>query len=125
MLVSGQRRIRGTSDPKADLCSPFSIALPASWSRRLLRERAMHTPSSPVVVGFPLRGEWVAVRTPVHGIPDHGTDLLGQRDAFDFVRPVASLAAANGSARCSKATLKLMVEDVVNDGGKRGARHSK
>jgi murein DD-endopeptidase MepM/ murein hydrolase activator NlpD len=47
----------------------------------------MHAPSSPVVVGFPLRGEWVAVRTPAHKVPSHGTDLLGQRYAFDFVRP--------------------------------------
>jgi hypothetical protein len=47
----------------------------------------MRTPSSPVVVGFPLRGEWVAVRTPAHRIPSRGTDLLGQRYAFDFVRP--------------------------------------
>ena len=47
----------------------------------------MSRPSSPVVVGFPLRGEWVAVRTPAHRIPSHGTDLFGQRYAFDFVRP--------------------------------------
>jgi hypothetical protein len=37
----------------------------------------MSRPSSPVVVGFPLRGEWVAVRTPAHKIPSHGTDLFG------------------------------------------------
>jgi hypothetical protein len=47
----------------------------------------MRGPSSPVVVGFPLRGEWVAVRTPAHKIPSHGTELFGQRYAFDFVRP--------------------------------------
>jgi len=45
------------------------------------------TPPGPVVVSFPLRGEWVAVRTPAHRVPSHGTDLLGQRYAFDFVRP--------------------------------------
>jgi hypothetical protein len=27
------------------------------------------------------------VRTPAHKIPSHGTDLFGQRYAFDFVRP--------------------------------------
>jgi Peptidase family M23 len=48
---------------------------------------AMTMASSPVVVGFPRRGEWVAVRTPAHKIPSHGTDRLGQRYAFDFVRP--------------------------------------
>jgi hypothetical protein len=47
----------------------------------------MRTPSGPVVVGFPLRGEWVPVRTPAHKIPSHATDLFGQRYAFDFVRP--------------------------------------
>jgi len=47
----------------------------------------MRPPSSPVVVEFPLRGEWVAVRTPAHKIPSHGTDMFGQRYAFDFVRP--------------------------------------
>lgn len=41
----------------------------------------------PVVVDFPLRGEWMAVTTPAHRIPSHGTDVLGQRYAFDFVRP--------------------------------------
>ena len=40
----------------------------------------------PVVVGFPLRGEWAAATTPAHRIPSHGTDMLGQRYAFDFVR---------------------------------------
>jgi Peptidase family M23 len=50
-------------------------------------ELAMRAPSGPVVVRFPLRGEWVAVRTPAHRVPSHGTDLLGQRYAFDFVRP--------------------------------------
>jgi hypothetical protein len=43
-------------------------------------------PSNPVVVEFPLRGEWTAMRTPAHKIPSHGTELFGQRYAFDFVR---------------------------------------
>jgi hypothetical protein len=47
----------------------------------------MRGPSAPVVVGFPLRGEWVAVRTPAYKVPSHGTELFGQRYAFDFVRP--------------------------------------
>ncbi len=40
----------------------------------------------PMVVEFPLRGEWTAVNTPAHRIPSHGTDMLGQRYAYDFVR---------------------------------------
>jgi murein DD-endopeptidase MepM/ murein hydrolase activator NlpD len=40
-----------------------------------------------VVVEFPLRGErWVAVNTPAERIPSHGTDMLGQRFAFDFLK---------------------------------------
>jgi hypothetical protein len=46
----------------------------------------MHTPTGAVVVGFPLRGEGVAVRTPT-GSLSHGTDRFGQRYAFNFVRP--------------------------------------
>ena len=40
---------------------------------------------SPVVVDFPLRGEWIAPNTPGKKIPSHGTDILGQRFAYDFV----------------------------------------
>ncbi|MWC00122.1 M23 family metallopeptidase [Agromyces seonyuensis] len=40
-----------------------------------------------ILVDFPLRGAgWMAVTTPAHRIPSHGTDQLGQRYAFDFVR---------------------------------------
>jgi hypothetical protein len=40
----------------------------------------------PVVVDFPLRGEqWVAINTPGDRIPSHGTDMLGQRFAYDLL----------------------------------------
>lgn len=39
-----------------------------------------------VIVDFPLRGEWVAFNSPGDRIPSHGTDMLGQRYAFDFIR---------------------------------------
>ena len=43
--------------------------------------------ASAVVVEFPLRGEgWVAVNSPADRIPSHGTDILGQRYAYDFLR---------------------------------------
>jgi murein DD-endopeptidase MepM/ murein hydrolase activator NlpD len=45
------------------------------------------------VVDFPLRGEWRAVNTPASRIPSHGTDMLGQRYAFDLMR----LDPGNGS----------------------------
>ncbi len=38
------------------------------------------------VVAFPLRGEgWIAVTSPADRIPSHGTDILGQRFAYDFL----------------------------------------
>jgi len=40
---------------------------------------------NPVVVDFPLTGEWQAVNTPGTKIPSHGTDMLGQRYAYDFI----------------------------------------
>jgi hypothetical protein len=42
--------------------------------------------ANPMVVGFPLRGEgWVAVNSPADRIPSHGTNILGQRFAYDFL----------------------------------------
>ncbi len=41
--------------------------------------------NSPVVVEFPLRGEWIAPNTPGTKIPSHGTDMFGETYAFDFV----------------------------------------
>ena len=38
------------------------------------------------IVDLPLRGEWTAVRTPASRLPSHGTDMLGQRYAFDLMR---------------------------------------
>lgn len=40
---------------------------------------------TPIVVDFPLRGEWIAPNTPGTKIPSHGTNLLGERYAYDFV----------------------------------------
>jgi len=40
----------------------------------------------PVVVELPLRGEWSVERSPADRIPSHGTDVLGQRYAYDLVR---------------------------------------
>ncbi|WP_434509773.1 M23 family metallopeptidase [Desulfitobacterium sp. AusDCA] len=39
-----------------------------------------------VIIGFPLRGEWLAPNTPGKRIPSHGTDQLGERYAFDFLQ---------------------------------------
>jgi hypothetical protein len=41
---------------------------------------------NPDVVELPLRGDWSVERTPADRIPSHGTDVLGQRYAYDLVR---------------------------------------
>ncbi|MFA5950249.1 MAG: M23 family metallopeptidase [Hyphomicrobium sp.] len=38
-----------------------------------------------IPVEFPLAGEWLASASPGDRIPSHGTDMLGQRYAYDFV----------------------------------------
>jgi murein DD-endopeptidase MepM/ murein hydrolase activator NlpD len=45
----------------------------------------MNELSNPTIVDFPLRGEWSVPNTPGKVIPSHGTDLLGQRYAYDFM----------------------------------------
>lgn len=40
---------------------------------------------TPVVVDFPLRGEWLAPNTPGTRVPSHGTDRFGETYAYDFV----------------------------------------
>lgn len=39
-----------------------------------------------MIVGLPLKGEWVAINTPAFRVPSHGTDQLGQRYAYDFIK---------------------------------------
>ena len=39
-----------------------------------------------IAVELPLRGEWTVERTPADRIPSHGTDLFGQRYAYDFIK---------------------------------------
>ncbi|WP_350343205.1 M23 family metallopeptidase [Proteinivorax tanatarense] len=45
----------------------------------------MNELTNSIIVDFPLRGEWWACNTPANVIPSHGTDMLGQRYAYDFV----------------------------------------
>lgn len=40
----------------------------------------------PIIVGFPLRGEWLSPNTPGARIPSHGSDQLGTRYAYDFIQ---------------------------------------
>ncbi|WP_234120601.1 M23 family metallopeptidase [Clostridium hydrogenum] len=40
----------------------------------------------PIIVEFPLRGEWLSPNTPGTKIPSHGTNKLGTRYAYDFLQ---------------------------------------
>ena len=40
----------------------------------------------PIIVGFPLRGEWLSPNTPGTKIPSHGTNQFGTRYAYDFIQ---------------------------------------
>jgi hypothetical protein len=42
--------------------------------------------SHAIYIDSPLRGEWMAMNTPAERVPSHGTDILGQRYAYDFIR---------------------------------------
>lgn len=41
---------------------------------------------NPIIIEFPLRGEWLSPNTPGTKIPSHGTNQLGTRYAYDFIQ---------------------------------------
>jgi len=42
--------------------------------------------TEPIIMEFPLRGEWVAPNTPGTKVPSHGTNKFGTRYAIDFIQ---------------------------------------
>lgn len=42
--------------------------------------------SHPIIVSFPLKGEWHVPHTPGTKIPSYGTDRFGTRYAYDFIQ---------------------------------------
>ena len=42
-------------------------------------------PSGEVLLALPFTGRWLVQNSPARRVPSHGTDLLGERYAFDFV----------------------------------------
>jgi Peptidase family M23 len=53
-----------------------------------LRAAAAYRPDPhqpPVVLSLPFTGSWLALNTPARRVPSHGTHLLGQTFAIDFV----------------------------------------
>lgn len=41
---------------------------------------------NPIIIEFPLEGEWLSPNTPGSKIPSHGTNRLGTRYAYDFIQ---------------------------------------
>lgn len=50
------------------------------------REQEVQTINNPIVVQFPLRGEWLSPNTPGTKSPSHGTNQLGTTYAYDFIQ---------------------------------------
>ncbi len=50
------------------------------------RRTCMIEMNEPIIVAFPLRGEWLSPNTPGTKIPSHGTNQLGTRYAYDFIQ---------------------------------------
>lgn len=46
----------------------------------------MHTLPKPIIMQFPVEGEWSTPNTPGTRIPSHGTNILGTRYAYDFLQ---------------------------------------
>jgi murein DD-endopeptidase MepM/ murein hydrolase activator NlpD len=52
-----------------------------------MTDRMQHPPPSPdgVTLPLPFAGRWLVQNSPARRVPSHGTDLLGERFAIDFV----------------------------------------
>lgn len=50
------------------------------------RGNIMTEMNKPVILAFPLRGEWLSPNTPGTKIPSHGTNRFGTRYAYDFIQ---------------------------------------
>lgn len=50
------------------------------------RRNIMTEMNEPVILAFPLRGEWLSPNTPGTKIPSHGTNRFGTRYAYDFIQ---------------------------------------
>jgi len=48
-------------------------------------QASRESPQGPALLALPFTGRWIARNSPARRIPSHGTDLLGERYAIDFV----------------------------------------
>ena len=64
----------------------LAITMVLAFNQRENKRRIMNEMKAPIIVGFPLRGEWLSPNTPGTKIPSHGTNQLGTRYAYDFIQ---------------------------------------
>jgi len=64
----------------------FAITIVVVFNQWENKVMIMNEMKDPIIVGFPLRGEWLAPNTPGTKIPSHGTNQLGTRYAYDFIQ---------------------------------------
>jgi hypothetical protein len=56
------------------------------WTETTKEVYEMYDACEPIIVEFPLRGEWLSPNTPGTRIPSHGSNKLGTRYAYDFIQ---------------------------------------
>jgi hypothetical protein len=76
----------GFFEPLQSNVTPIGRMIEVRDENQIDQRRIKMDVENPIIVDFPLRGEWVAPNTPGDKVPSHGTDALGQRFAFDFLR---------------------------------------
>lgn len=82
MTDSSERRVRRRPDAPERPAASAPVDVDVSYDPGMAGEL-----DGARVVDFPLRGEgWVAVTSPGDRIPSHGTDMLGQRYAYDLLK---------------------------------------
>lgn len=64
----------------------LTIVILAAFRELQNDRRIMNEMKTPIIMGFPLRGEWLSPNTPGTKIPSHGTNQLGTRYAYDFIQ---------------------------------------
>jgi len=74
-----------------NICIGFGIALVFVMFNHAGQELmedgdVMNETLEPIVIAFPLRGEWHTPNTPGTKIPSHGTNKFGSRYAYDFIQ---------------------------------------
>ena len=85
-MRNGKKRISVCISSVLALAFVALVILNNADKERTDRRNEMIETREPIIVEFPLRGEWLSPNTPGTKIPSHGTDRLGTRYAYDFIQ---------------------------------------